>query len=422
MTKPIKQPIITLAEIRSVDGLSSRAAGEILGRSKSTVNDARDFYRNQHAIPAPVGTSTAPKSEGESFHESWKGVEGEINAVVHEDITFENILRKFGHNPDLYKMEGVLEQTHWQYNGTDWNHRYKFKVRRVHEDELELPSILAQINNYVPTVVKQRNNSAATLVVCIADLQIGKVDWNGGTQDTVEQVLNSVARAVEIAASARYDEILLIDAGDIIENIYNTSSQLGTNDRDLPHQVEIASHVVLESIKMLAPLTNKLRYLAVPSNHGAQRLGKGSPAGDVHADYGIVIANMLSAALRLNPTAFGHVEVVTPAKGHESLYVESSGSQIGVVHGHQANNPGAITTWWKGQTHGGMPVGQARILIAGHYHSLRVEQSGDAKWLFVCPSSDRGSSWYTNKTGEASESGVLIFETFDNKWQNLEIV
>lgn len=69
-----------------------------------------------------------------------------------------------------------------------------------------------------------------------------------------------------------------------------------------------------------------------------------------------------------------------------------------------------------------MPTGDARILIAGHWHSLRVQQSGDARWIITGPSSDRGSSWYTNARGESSKSGMLSFLTADNQWSNLRIL
>lgn len=395
-----------IESLRAVEGLPLREAAQILGVHHSTIAKWRE-----RTVATP-GAEDAPKTL--EFEGKVPKTKEEVDAA----------LRQRGIDPDKHNLSFK-----WGAWGKDGSTSESLRISAVPIRETPadadveiLPSIIESIQQWTPAEREpQMNRSATTLVVCIADLQIGKTDWNGGTAETVAQVAASMDRATELASYIRYDEILLIDAGDIIENIYNTSSQLGTNDRDLPHQVEIASHVVLESIKRLAPFTDSLKYLAIPSNHGAQRLGKGSPAGDVHADYGIVIANMLSAALTLNPEAFGHVQVVTPERGHEGLYVASSGSDIGVVHGHQVNNPDGLGKWWAGQSHGNMPVGKARILITGHWHSLRVQQSGDGRWIIVCPSSDRGSSWFTNKTGEQSDSGVLLFETYDNKWTNLEI-
>lgn len=272
---------------------------------------------------------------------------------------------------------------------------------------------------YKPTKHTTRDES---LVIVPTDLQLGKVDWNGGTDDTLAQVLTSFHRAAEIAQDERPAEIVIVDAGDIIENIYSTSSQLATNDIDLPRQVSKAMEVMLEGIKILAPHAPTIRYAAVSSNHGAHRLGPKAPAGDVHADYGIAIARILATSLRLNEAAFGHVTVQIPDPYMESLAFETSGTSIGVVHGHQAGNADKIGDWWKGQTHGRMPTADARILIAGHFHSLRVQQSGDARWIMVGPASDRGSSWFTNLKGEQSESGMLSFLTSGNTWRELRII
>lgn len=272
---------------------------------------------------------------------------------------------------------------------------------------------------FIPEPVSHAPESA---VIVPADLQVGKVDGAGGTKETVEQALHSFHRFAADCRERRPQEIVIVDAGDAIENVHNTSKQLGTNDLDLPHQIAAASHVFLEGIKLLAPLAPKVRFAAVTSNHGEFRLGPKAPGGDSHSDFGIVIAEMLRSALTLNPEAFGHVTIQTPDLYMESLAFETSGSKVGVVHGHQAGSADKLGTWWSGQTHGRMPVSDSRILLAGHWHSLRVYQSGDGRWVIVGPSSDRGSTWYTNLRGEQAQSGMLAFTTSDNEWRDLRIL
>ena len=265
-------------------------------------------------------------------------------------------------------------------------------------------------------------NRAETLVVVATDFQIGKTDWHGGTTETHQQVLNSFNGAAIMAESYAVSEIVIVDAGDIIENEYNTSSQIATNDLSLPWQVGAAMQIMLEGIKILAPKAPSIKYVAVSSNHGTHRKGLKSPASDVHSDYGLVIASLLKTALQLNPEAFGHVEVILPEPYMESVAFETNGSAIGVVHGHQASSPDKIGDWWKGQSHGNMPTADARILICGHWHSFRVQQSGDARWILVGPASDRGSSWFTNIKGESAKSGMMAFLTSDNSWSQLTIL
>lgn len=365
----------------------------------------------------------ASKDEALSFEQN--GTEGRLSTGVLaeplDDLSNDDILRQFGRNPAKHRIVGTLGERHWWMNER-WNHWYAFKTELITAEEAEEhQSILDRIAGFVyAPPAKAKNN--ASLIVMPTDLQVGKVDWNGNTDDTVAQALESFAKAAEFAREFKPAEICMVDAGDPIENIYNTSSQLGTNDKDLVAQVEFAHHIFLSGIQMLAPYAPKLRYAAVSSNHGAQRLAAKSPAGDAHADYGLGIAKMIRRALTLNPEAFQHVTVQTPEPYMESLYFQTSGSDIGVVHGHQASGADKIGEWWRGQSHGNMPVAKARILLAGHWHSLRYYQSGDSRHVFVGPASDRGSSWFTNLRGESSASGMLSFTTANNEWDNLAIL
>lgn len=342
-----------------------------------------------------------------------------------------NVFARFNLDPDVFEIVGdTVRCSTWQTSKRTetgdrdvvnlYSYRASFRRRR---EGIETPAELVQrIEAFIPNEHPQKLNSGRSLVVVPTDLQLGKTDWNGGTPDTLEQVLASFHKAAGIARETRPAEIVMVDAGDVVENIYNTSSQLATNDTDLPHQVERAMHIMLTGIQLLAPLAPSFKYVAVSSNHGAHRIGQKAPAGDVHADYGIVIAKMLGRALELNREAFGHVQVITPHPYMESLAFETSGSRIGVVHGHQASSADKLGEWWKGQSHGNMPTADARILIAGHWHSMRVQQSGDARWILVGPASDRGSSWFTNARGESSQSGMLSFLTSGNAWSELRIL
>ena len=262
--------------------------------------------------------------------------------------------------------------------------------------------------------------SDSSFVLIPTDFQIGKVDWNGGTPETIDQVMSSFARAGQFAVDTKPKEIVLIDAGDIVENIYSTSSQLGTNDLGLPHQVAAAFELMLAGIKLLAPLSPSLKYVCVPSNHGSHRLAPKSPAGAVHEDWGIMLAKIIRTAVKLSPS-LQHVEVIIPDNYHDSLSFTTAETCIGVVHGHQTGSPDKIGDWWKGQSHGNMPTARARILVTGHWHSLRVQQSGDARYIIVGAASDRGSSWFTNNRGERSDSGIVGFTTRRNDWADLQI-
>lgn len=77
---------------------------------------------------APEGQT----ADDESGKTTWTGSEGELAVVIHEVMSHENILAKFGHDPQNTRIVGVLEETHWQFGTEDkrFNHRYRFKTQR----------------------------------------------------------------------------------------------------------------------------------------------------------------------------------------------------------------------------------------------------------------------------------------------------
>lgn len=399
-------------------GLNNRQVARELGCAEASVRRARKRLNVDPAPPANMGTAATPAGESEMHRP-----DGSSDYTLAADRPwgyddFREFIRTKGQDPDDVTFSwGVTTNP----TGGYWNKLQNVRAK-AGPGAVDVSAIEQRVREFRPAITVNASPVAKSLIVIATDLQTGKVDWNGGTDDTLEQVLTSFSRAAHLAVTERPQEIVIVDAGDIIENVFSTSSQLGTNDRDLPHQVEAAMHVMLTGIQMLAPLAPSLKYVAVSSNHGAHRIGQKQPAGDVHADYGLVVAKMLGHALKLNTEAFGHVEVITPLPYMESLAFDTSGSRIGVVHGHQAGSPDKLGEWWKGQSHGRMPTADARILITGHWHSLRVQQSGDARWILVGPSSDRGSSWFTNSQGESSQSGMLTFLTANNQWEQLQIL
>lgn len=406
------------AKVAELAHLSNSAIARKLGCSESSVRRARKRLSLRPAPAVNTSTALAPSADSEMHRP-----DGSADYTLSADRAwgnddFREFIRSKGQDPDQVTFSwGVTTNP----AGGFWNKLQNVRPKTT-AATIDASAIEERVRTYRPAVTRKTDTAPKSLIIVATDFQLGKTDWNGGTDDTLTQVLDAFAHAAQIAVEERPQEIVIVDAGDIIENIYSTSAQLATNDLALPQQVEAAMHVMLTGIQMLAPLAPALKYVAVSSNHGQHRIGQKAPAGDVHADYGLIVAKMLGHALRLNTAAFGHVEVITPDPYMESLAFTTSGSHIGVVHGHQAGSADKLGEWWKGQSHGRMPTADARILLAGHWHSLRVQQSGDARWILVGPSSDRGSSWFTNSRGESSRSGMLSFLTSGNEWEKIQIL
>lgn len=259
-----------------------------------------------------------------------------------------------------------------------------------------------------PTVTIPR-----TEVVCVADLQLGKGEVNGGTAETLERIRQSVANLVAELETTTPEEIVLADLGDVIENFCNTNSQRETNDLNLTQQIRLARRVIAEIVKEFAPLCQRLVYVAVPSNHSAVRTGVGnkSTAADPNNDFGIDISHAIEERLREN-SDYDHVVFLRPENDYlEHVVYRSEVSQtvLGFAHGHQKNNPNQLGQWlsdlaaarWYG-------IDTVDVMLFGHFHSLRIEQSR-GRWVVVAPTQDNGSSWFTNTTGQHSTTGFLKF-------------
>ena len=380
-----------------------------------------------------VPTSTTPNHQSFLPGYRWEVGDEDFEGSSHaqeEQVTdndVERFLRQKGLNPDEWEYQFRFSE--WEQGSANGPlktlHAFRVSGKRKKPSdsrkwEKEYVDLIAAFKpSSEPPVASEC--SPETFVVVPTDFQIGKVDLNGGTADTITQVLESFSKAAEYAKKHKPQEIVIIEAGDIVENIYSVSSQLGTNDLGLPHQVAIAYELMLKGIQMLAPLAPKIIYVTVPSNHGSHRIGPKSPAGNAHEDWGIMLAKILAVSAPLSP-ALKHLTVHIPKDHIESVALETSGTTLGVVHGHQASSSDRIGEWWARQTHGNMPTATARILVTGHWHSFRAQQSGDARWIFVGPASDRGSSWFTNSRGEQATSGMLAFKTSNNSWTDIQIL
>lgn len=275
--------------------------------------------------------------------------------------------------------------------------------------------------DYRPQVHTQVLQPVAS-VLNAADLQIGKAQQRGGgSEGTVQRALNSIHTFGNLCKQRGPQEIVLVDNGDGIEGIFNVPTQLVTNDLDLSAQIRTFRRLMIEAIKVLAPLSPKLTYVSVPSNHGAVRSGYKTQAGTTDADFGLEISYQLQDVCAEN-SALADVQFVRPRELYETAELTAGGTKLAFHHGHQTAGQNGHDKWWSGQDHGRMPGWDADILVVAHYHNLRVEQSGDGRWIIGVSSGEPSSDWYTNRTGQSSLRGMTTFDVQDGQWSNLAIV
>ena len=252
----------------------------------------------------------------------------------------------------------------------------------------------------------------ATLVVVVSDLQIGKTDRSGGTEETVRRVRAAVAKIAGHAAG-QYRKVILVDCGDSTEGFNNTVSQAQTNDLPLTYQIRTAQALLADTLRSLAGAAPEVVYAAVPSNHCQVRagIGRSNRASFPGDDYGLLIADNIRQIVAGRP-GYEHVRFEVPEKRLESLAVRAAdGTVMGVTHGHAAGSKNRVADWFRGQAFGCVAGMQdARVLLHGHWHSFSVQTVGDSRQIICAPTADPGSSWFQNASGESSESALLTFE------------
>jgi len=281
----------------------------------------------------------------------------------------------------------------------------------------------ADLLDFKPGVLP--NSQGDTLHATLADLQVGKDDENGGTYELIERLNASLGRVIALVERIQPRELVLWELGDIIEGFNNTPQQRETNDLDLVTQIRVARRAIVSIIKALAPLVPKLVLASVPSNHGQVRVGMGNKNGasTPSNDYGIEINHMVEDVFEDRP-GFEHVTFLRPVGLHEEVvtYTTWDGTVVGAAHGHQAGTSAKMGDFWKGMSHGRRGnLHNADLLLFGHHHHFMMTQSGDARWLIGAPALDGGSAWFSNRKGESSDSGILVFTTRNKKWGELHV-
>ena len=353
----------------------------------------------------------------------FNGSEGEATTqgfLPDEKPDFDKFLVEAGFDPAEIEIVGEPRTSRWQVArpfplDPQWLTAYRFRFRKKGMFESDLPTLYAQAKKAIPKPVRSGVDGKAFVIVA-ADFQVGKVGSRGNTQDLVARVFESY-QAIEAKLKAgKYEKIIVVDAGDVIESVSNAASmaQLESNDLSPMQQVDLAAALLWDLVKMAhkyAPVT----YVSVGSNHcqfrfGGQTVGK--PGLD---DWGIVILQQLR---RLTTELGMDVNYLIPQPYDESLAFDVWGDNfhvLAVAHGHQAKRPNGVEQWLQKQAFGQGPCANFTTFISGHFHHLRVEEIGQAhnggsRWWVQASTSDNGSDWFRLMSGNDSNTGITCFE------------
>jgi hypothetical protein len=362
-------------------------------------------------VQAPEGWNASIVFDGNGGEATLPAVEGDNPADI------EGFLRDAGINPDEIEIVGEPRISRWQVARPfplepAWHTAVRIRWRRKGVAQ-DLPLLYSLAKKTKPPVVKPVA-PGKTLVVLWSDLQVGKVDHRGGVEALLHRVAETQTKLLNLVKQTKPERIIFCDVGDTIENFQNVAdlNQLATNDLSLMEQVDLATSLAWECLKSLSKYS-PITYLSVGSNHCQFRVNK-QKVGKATDDWAIHIGRTLA---RLSKEVGLDITFHEPAKHDESLAYDVFGDGfhvLGMVHGHQANNPNMIPDWWRKQSFGKQAVTAATVLVSGHFHHLRVQELGStsrgtSRFWIQAATLDNGSNWWRLNSGEDSTPGLVCF-------------
>lgn len=368
--------------------------------------------------PAPKISSPPNFRPGVEFD----GTEGVATTpgYQNEPENFDEFLVSAGLNPEEIEVIPPIKTSRWQQReGGDWLTSYRFTFRR-RNSVIDLPLLWS-------TAKKIKRNPQAKVegkafVICPADYQVGKVSRRGGSKELIARVMHSYDAIEQQIKKGKYDKIIILDCGDMVEGFDNAANQaqLQSNDLGPMQQVDVATSLLWDLLKRAYKHAD-VEYASVGSNHCQWRSQKqrvGLPGVD---DWGIFILRQLQ---RLTEELDMDVKFYVPDPDDESLAFDVFGDQfhiLGLWHGHQSNRPEQVPTWWRQQAFGQQPVAAASIGVTGHFHHTRIQelgshQNGGSRWWIQASTSDSGSDWFRLMSGEDSMTAITAFELEKGKY------
>ena len=332
-----------------------------------------------------------------------------------EPENFDDFLRDAGLDPEQVSIVPPIRTSKWQQREDgEWLTSYKFTLT-AKNSEIDLPALLAEAKKTKKPKRKEIQSDRA-FIVCPADWQVGKTGSKGNTQDLIQRLYESFDRIEEKARKGKYDRIVIIDVGDIIESFSSKANyqQLQSNDLSPMQQVDLAASLMWELMKRLSKIA-PVKYGSVASNHCQNRFN-GQTVGQVgRDDWGIVILQQLK---RLSDEVGLGVEFFVPQPEEEGFVIDvfdDGFHLLGAVHGHQASRPKMFPTWWEKQSFHNNWASAATVLVSGHFHHTCILEMGTAhtgspRWWVQCSTMDNGSDWYRRQSGEESNNAITTFE------------
>lgn len=321
------------------------------------------------------------------------------------------ILEDFDMDPDAWEVTSVRRGKWQKYDG-EYLESLRINILprgAAAAEKLDAEQLVDEIKKWRPQAGNKTAKGSGSFALFPADQQIGKKAASGGTQQSIDRILQLTESAVDRFKDYQkiglsLGTITLGLPGDHVEGNVSQGGRLqglAASDLGITEQVRVARRLLMAQIKALAPLAENMIVPVINGNHDeAGRYVATDPADG----WNVEIASAVQDACAENP-ALQHIEFRYPSSGHQTLVTEICGTHLGMFHGHQANQ-NSIEKYLAGQTLGQTALGSADIWVSGHFHNFRTMDIGERLWC-QCPTTDPGSDWYRDRAGAQSKAGLL---------------
>jgi len=393
----------------------SRFVAKELNVSKSLVNNHKSECS---------GVSGLQQMEENMQSLEWAGEKGVFNTGQLESdlsgMSHDAILKLFGHDPSKVEITGILRERHSEYYDRDegkklWKHSYAFGVLKKSatvKDDVDPIALIKELGiKSKPKGINTASGLDSTFVLDWADWQVMKAEGGGikGFVDRFDSAMEAaLQRIVDLRSTGRkIDELVIIGGGDMIEGcvIYpNQSYEIVGHRRD---QIRLTVATILKGIYTLAPLFNKVKIVAVPGNHGENRIGGSRTTIGDNDD--LLVFEMAEVGIKNDPN-MKHVKFEIAEK-EVSLTTKIQGWVYGITHGDVYGKGGGtgvrnkVFGWFKTMAANRHAVGSADVLVTHHFHHDALEDWGATLWV-QNPTMDGGSHYFVEATGHKPKHGM----------------
>lgn len=347
-----------------------------------------------------ITTTALPMLEGEP---DWRGAIAEMGIEIPEGYRVRIAEMKF--DPAAWTRDS--EDQKLAVTRAIW--RYRFIV----EPDTSTPIIdgIEILNQLKRTPKKSyKTEGEGTLVLNLNDVQIGKTA-GGGTEATLERLDRFFDYATQHAKANRKQigDAVLIMGGDLVEGCSIYPNQVWEIDRDRRAQIRTMTGITLDLLDRLSPIFSTVRVMAVPGNHGENRLN--GRKVNRHDNDDQLVAESAAMATERDPSlsnivwniAYDEPALTMDVQGH--ILASTHGSVYGKMSGSPAQK---AYSWYKNMAGAHHPVGDASILVGHHFHHDIITNYGTL--LFVqTPAMDGGSPYFFDQSGTDCAPGMATW-------------